>query len=330
MVLLENNKSKFVWEYELMHSFQKLGKPMLLLLMAVAINSCANMNPQPSQNQNQQQNIYYTTPPVTFMREFPKYDSSKVAAVYRGDQVTILSKQADDWCMVQAVQSGKIGWIQTAVLSPEPIPTPTYFVQVSKVRLQDAPQKNAASPEALNRGDKVRKLGENQEGWWMVLAEKDRGLGWIPASALSAQPPVTGQPMQAAGPAGPGAVRGAWCPQPASKQLYYVATDNLNLHSLPLVSSDVVNTLKFNDRVEKIGQSDSRWVKVRNPATGTQGWAQGMFLADASLKTPKTFTQHVQPRRRAARRPECAKPAEAEKTPPAEKASPEEAEPVVL
>ena len=191
-----------------MPSFQKLGKPLLLLFMAVAINSCANMSPATSQNQNQNQNIFYTTPPVTFMREFPKYDSSKVAAVYRGDQVAVMSRQADDWCMVQAVQSGKIGWIQSALLSAQPIPTPTYFVQVSKVRLQDAPQKNASSPEVLSQGDKVRKLGENQEGWLMVLAEKDRGLGWIPASAVAEQPPATAPPLHAAGPAGQGAARG--------------------------------------------------------------------------------------------------------------------------
>ncbi len=264
------------------------------------------------------------------MREFPKYDSSKVAAVYRGDQVAVMSRQADDWCMVQAVQSGKIGWIQSALLSAQPISTPTYFVQVSKVRLQDAPQKNASSPEVLSQGDKVRKLGENQEGWLMVLAEKDRGLGWIPASAVAEQPPAAAPRPQAGGPAGQSAARGTASSQPAAKQLYYVATDNLNLHSLPLVSSQVVNTLQFNERVEKIGQSDSQWVKVRQPANGAQGWAQGMFLADASLKTPKTFPQHAQQRSRPSRRPVCAKPGQPEKTQPPEQTQPEEVEPVVL
>ena len=313
-----------------MHSFQKLSRSILLLFMVVAINSCANTSPATSQNQNQHQNISYTTPPVTFMREFPKYDSSKVGAVYRGDQVAIMSRQADDWCMVQAVQNGKIGWIQSALLSAAPISTPTYFVQVSKVRLQDTPQKNASSPEVLSQGDRVRKLGENQEGWLMVLAEKDRGLGWIPASAVAEQPPATAPPLRAAGPAGQSATRGTASPPPAAKQLYYVATDNLNLHSLPLVSSQVVNTLQFNDRVEKISQSDPQWIKVRNPANGVQGWAQGMFLADSSLKTPRSFPQHAQQKRRPLRRPVCAKPAQPEKNQPPETTQSEEVEPVVL
>ena len=120
---------------------------------------------------------------VTFLRESPRYDSPNVAAVYRGDQVVVLSRKAADWCEVKAVQSEKFGWIQSALLSAEPIPTPTYLVQVSKVRLQSTPQKNAPSPEVLSRGDKVRKLSENQQGWWMVLAEKNKRLGWLPATA---------------------------------------------------------------------------------------------------------------------------------------------------
>jgi uncharacterized protein YgiM (DUF1202 family) len=301
-----------------MLSFKNLGKTILFLFLVMAINSCASMSFQTSHD------IYYTTPPVTFIREFPGYDSPNVAAVYRGDQVVVLSRKSADWCQVQAVQSGKIGWIQSPLLSAEPIATPTYLVQVSKVRLQSSPQKNAPSPEVLNRGDKVRKLSENQEGWWMVLAEKDKSLGWLPATSVSGLKPETVPPTQTAAPSREGAAKVAASTPPAPKQLYYVATSDLNLHSLPLVRSQVVNSLKFNDRVEKIGQSDSQWIKVRYPVTGAQGWTQGIFLADSSLKTPRVFLQHTQKKRTRLRRPVCPKPAEPEKT------QPQEPEPVVL
>jgi uncharacterized protein YgiM (DUF1202 family) len=301
-----------------MLSFKNLSKPMPFLLLIVAISSCAAMSPQTSQD------TYYTTPPVTFLRESPRYDSPNVAAVYRGDQVVVLSRKAADWCEVKAVQSGKFGWIQSPLLSAEPISTPTYLVQVSKVRLQSTPQKNAPSPEVLSRGDKVRKLSENQEGWWMVLAEKDKSLGWLPATAVSGLKPETASPPPAATPSGEGSAKVAASTAPLPKPLYYVATSDLNLHSLPLVSSQVVNTLKFNNRVEKIGQSDSQWIKVRYPVTGAQGWTQGMFLADASLTTPREFPQHAQKRRTRSRRAVCPKPAEPQKTPP------KETEPVVL
>jgi uncharacterized protein YgiM (DUF1202 family) len=301
-----------------MLSFKNLSKPIPLLLLIVAINSCAAMSSQTSQD------ISYTTPPVTFLRESPRYDSPNVGAVYRGDQVVILSRKPADWCQVQAVQSGKIGWIQSPLLSAQPISTPTYLVQVSKVRLQSTPQKNAPSPEVLSRGDKVRKLSENQQGWWMVLAEKDKSLGWLPATAVSGLKPETASPTPAASPAGEGSAKVAASTPPAPKQLYYVATSNLNLHSLPLVSSQVMNTLKFNDRVEKLGQSDSQWIKVRYPVTGAQGWTQGTFLADSSLKTPRVFPRYTQRKRTRLKRPVCPKPAEPEKS------QPKELEPVVL
>jgi uncharacterized protein YgiM (DUF1202 family) len=298
--------------------YKNLSKSIPLLLLVVAINSCAAMDPKTSQE------IAYTTPPVTFLRESPRYDSANVAAIYRGDQVVVLSRKATDWCEVKAVQSGKFGWIQSPLLSDQPIPTSIYSVQVSQIRLQSSPQKSAPSPEALSRGDKVRKLTENQEGWWMVLDEKDKSLGWIPATAVSGLKPATASPAPVAAPSGEGAAKVAASSPPAPIRLYYVATSNLNLHSLPLVSSQVMNTLKFNDRVEKIGQSDSRWIKVRYPVTGAQGWTQEMFLADASLKTPRAFPQHTQRKRTHLKRPVCPKPAEPEKT------QPEEVEPVVL
>jgi uncharacterized protein YgiM (DUF1202 family) len=304
-----------------MFSFKNLSKPIPLLFLAVVINSCAATSPKTSQD------IYYTTPPVSFIRESPKYDSPNVAPVYRGDQVVVLSRTADDWCQVKTVQSGEIGWIQSPLLSAQPIPTPTYLVQVSKVGLQNTPQKRAPSPEVLNRGDKVRKLSENEEGWWLVLAEKDKSLGWLPATAVSKlkpEKPGTASPTPAACPSGEGSAKVAASTPPPPKQLYYVATSELNLHSLPLVSSQVVNTLKFNDRVEKIGQSNSQWIKVRYPVTGAQGWAQGFFLADAALKTPKELPQPTQKKRTRSRRPVCPKPAQPEK------AQPKETEPVVL
>jgi uncharacterized protein YgiM (DUF1202 family) len=300
-----------------MFSFQKFSKPISFLLMAMAINSCAAMSPQTSHD------IYYTTPPVTFLRKSPNYDSPNVTAVYRGDQVVVLSRRADDWCQIQT-QSGQTGWLQSPLVSAQPIPTAIYSVQANKVRLQDSPLKNAPSPEVLNRGDQVRKLSENQEGWWMVLDEKDKSLGWLPATAVSGLKPETASSTQAAAPSGESSAKVAASTPPAPKRLYYVATTNLNLHSLPLVSSQVVNTLKFNDRVEKIDQSDSRWIKVRYPVTGAQGWTQGTFLAESSLKAPREFPQHTQRKRTRLKRSVCPKPAEPEKN------QPKETEPVVL
>jgi uncharacterized protein YgiM (DUF1202 family) len=298
-----------------MLSFDRLSRPISLLFVVTIINSCAALCPQPGQS------IYYATPPVTFIRESPDYDSPNVAPVYRGDEVIILSSRKDEWRQVQTVQSRKIGWIQSPLLSADRIPTPTYYIQMSKVPLQDTPHREGASYQVLQLGDKVRKLSENEKGWLLVLVEKDQSLGWLPTTMVAEQEPKTASASQAARPSGKASAKATASPPLAPKQHYYVATYNLNLHALPLASSNVVKTLKFNDRVEKIDQSGSRWIKVRYLETGAQGWAQGLFLAESSLKTPKVFSQQ---KRTTPRTPVCPKPAEPEQ------AQPEEIEPLVM
>jgi uncharacterized protein YgiM (DUF1202 family) len=290
-----------------MLSFKKLSRPISLLFVVMIIHSSASLGAKPSQD------VYYAIPPVTYIREFPRYDSPNVATVYRGEQVVILSREADDWCHVQTVQGRQIGWIQRQLLSTVPIPTRIYFIQESRVALQDTPQKEGTSRKFLYRGDRVRKLSENQEGWWWVLMEKGDSLGWVPATAVSEHEPKTASPIQAAGPSGKGDVGVKASPPPVSKQFFYIAIPYINLHRLPLVSSQVVKVLRFNDRVEKIDASGSKWLKIRYPDTGAEGWAYTPYLAESSLEAPKVF-----PKKRTKVRPGRLKPAEPEKPQPGE------------
>ena len=193
-----------------MPSFQKLGKPLLLLFYGRGRQLLRQYESRDQpESKSESEYILHHTAGNLHAGISPSMTALRWRRFTTAIRWLVMSRQADDWCMVQAMQSGKIGWIQSALLSAQPIPTPTYFVQVGKVRLQDAPQKNASSPEVLSQGDKVRKLSENQEGWLMVLAEKDRGLGWIPASAVAEQPPATAPPLpRAAGPAGQSATTG--------------------------------------------------------------------------------------------------------------------------
>jgi uncharacterized protein YgiM (DUF1202 family) len=251
----------------------------LILAVAVICSSCATLQSQ------QPPTVYYTIPSVTYFRDSPGYASRNVATVYRGEQVVILSKIADNWCQVKTVQGGQTGWIQRPLLSPVPIPTETYSVQEQEVPLRDVPQKEATSRQVLHRGDQVRKLSENQQGWWWVLVEKDESLGWLPGSAVSKGAPAAAGPGQAAGPAGE-KTGGAG---PASPSYVFVATATLNLHLLPLADSQVVKVLKFKDKAEKIAQSGSTWLKVKYPETGAQGWAQAAALTASPLTAPKVF-----------------------------------------
>jgi len=286
-----------------------LGKSSSLLLLLLVCASCALLQTQPPPS------VYYTIPSVTYFRESPGYGSRNVATVYRGEQVKILSSIPDDWCRVQTVQGQQIGWIQRPLLSPVPIPTETFTVRENEVPLRDAPQKESTSRQVLHRGDQIRKLSENQQGWWWVLVEKDESLGWLPATAASPGASETAPAGLATAPAGGGAA-GLTAPSPpAPRKDYYVATANLDLHLLPLLSSQVVKALKFNDKVERVAQSDSEWVKVKYPETGAQGWAQALSFTESPSAVPKVFPPV---KKRTLKKPRLQKPAEPETTPPEE------------
>jgi hypothetical protein len=69
----------------------------------------------------------------------------------------------------------------------------------------------------------------------------------------------------------------------------YAATATLELRLLPLLTSQVVKVLKFNDKVEKLAQSGADWLKVKYPETGAEGWAPAQVLAGSPLAAPKVF-----------------------------------------
>ncbi|MFZ2089318.1 MAG: SH3 domain-containing protein [Desulfobaccales bacterium] len=263
--------------------FQVLNKPITLFILLVMCTSCTRMAVKPDGG------VYYTIPPVTYFRETPGYASRNVATVYRGEQVEILSGAEGEWRQVKTVKGQQTGWIQYALLNRTPIPAESFYVQ-QETPLRDTPEKEGFSRRTLNRGDKVRKLSDNQQGWWWVLADKDESLGWLPAATLSERQPVTPSAAQkAAAPAGKTSPGVAKDTPPAAPSNFYVAVASLNLHQLPLVSSQVVKVLKFNDKVERIAQPSGPWLKVRFPETGAQGWAQALFLTASPSKTPKVF-----------------------------------------
>ena len=262
-----------------MIAFSGWGRSILLLLLAVVLSSCALMD------RRQTPGIYYTMPPVTYIRDLPGYASEIVVTVYRGEQVKILSSVKEEWCRVQKAVGGEIGWIQRPLLSPVPIPIETYYVQAPEVPLRPEPHQEIISRLVLHRGEEVRKLSENDQGWWRVLVEKDKSLGWLPAATLASSPPpetsasVTDRPSQAG-------AQVTSSSRPLPKQ-YFVATATLELHLVPLVSSPVVKVLQFNDKIEEVYQSDPKWLKVKYPETGVQGWTQASYLSEAPGKTPQ-------------------------------------------
>jgi len=266
-----------------MIALRNLGLTIVLVWLLMACTSCALTGFR------QGSEVFYTIPPVTYLRQYPGYASQIVATLYRGEQVTLLSSMDDTWCRVQRGEGGQVGWIQRPLLSAAPVPPETYYIQPQEVPLRDDPKEDVLSRQILRRGDQVRKLSENKQGWWRVLVEKDKSLGWLPAATVAESPPPESSRESAAPPAGQDGRGPVSAPRPAAKSHNFVAAATLELHLLPLISSPVVNVLQFNEKVEIVATSGSVWRKVKYSETGAQGWALARFLSESPGKAPKSF-----------------------------------------
>jgi uncharacterized protein YgiM (DUF1202 family) len=142
-----------------------------------------------------------------------------------------------------------------------------YYVKADNLPLLECPRSDCLVLQLLFRGDQVQKVEEGKQGWWRVLAIKGRSLGWVQAEALTENraEALQQQPRQA---------------------YYYVATRKLNLRALPTALGEPVRTLRFNDQVQKIGETKD-WFRVRQPSSGAVGWVFSPNLAPTPQISPR-------------------------------------------
>ncbi len=228
--------------------------------------------------------VLYTIPTVTYLRECPDYNCQVVGEIFNGDQVLVLNKTDTGWWRVQSERDQKIGWIQRDLLSETRLGVKDYIIAEDGTLLRDSPSRDVVSRNKLNQGDRIQKLAE-RNGWWRVLVEKDKSIGWIPATSASDLPTahptaataaraMQEEPGQATPPAKPASEPG---------QLF-VAAENVNLYLIPLNEAKIIKELRINDKVMKISQSGSEWIKVRYLETGAEGWALVRNFKDTPVK----------------------------------------------
>jgi uncharacterized protein YgiM (DUF1202 family) len=223
---------------------------------------------------------YYNIPTVSYLRECPAYDCQVVTEIYNADKVKLVGKNDTGWWQVQSARDQKTGWIQPELLSDNPIIPENYYVTVEALPLRSSPSSDIVSRKMLGYGDEVQKLGE-KDGWWRVLAEKDKAIGWIPAKMVSeTRPEPLGKP--------PETDEVTSETQPSSKTSYYfVASENVKLYLIPTNFSQVVKVLNLNDKVVKISESGTAWIKVRYLSTGAEGWAAARYFKTSPVTDKK-------------------------------------------
>ncbi len=274
-------------------------KAIVLILPSVFLISCATPPKIDS---------FYSIPTVSYLRECPNYDCPVVTEVYNADKVKLLEKKDANWWQVQSSRDLKIGWTQRDLLSEAPIVAKNYYVTAESLPLRDSPSEDVVSRNLLGYGDKVQKIAE-KGGWWRVLVNKDKSLGWVPAAQVSEEQPAPAEMEKGKSSESEQAVKGSPASTPPVKPgLYYVAAETLKVYLIPLSTARVLKVLILNDKVEKISQHGSDWYKVRLD-TGAEGWVQVRFLKDSPV-TKKT--QIVTPMKKSRKKAPGRKPATSE------------------
>ena len=241
---------------------------LFIIILILSFNACA---------MNNKVDLFYSIPTISYLRESPNYDCPVVTALYNADKVKLLEKNDNGWWEVQSLRNYNIGWIQGDLLSIIPIIAQNYYITVSDLPLRNSPREDVISRNLLGYGDTVKKISE-KNGWWRILVEKDKSIGWIPATMASETPPEPleiEKPVPASDKIDKVSPASQPTPQPS---YYFVAAGSLNLYIIPFIPSQVVKVLKLNDKLEKISQSGNDWFKIRYLDTGAEGWVLAHFL----------------------------------------------------
>ena len=241
--------------------YPDLTRVILLILLLGLICSCAPTRVKPPEGP------FYVTPEVTYLLESPGYGGNVLGPLYRGDKVERLGEAESGWWQVKLLRSGQAGWVRKELLDSSPVATVFRYVNEDTLSLRECPRRDCLPLQLLYRGDQVQKIEEGDQGWWRVLVINSRSLGWVPAASLTErlEEARQGQPRKA---------------------YYYVAIMKMRLRAQPSNRSAVIRTLKFNEQVQRIGQSDD-WLKVRQPASGAVGWVRTRDLETLPLIFPR-------------------------------------------
>ncbi len=236
------------------------------------------------------------------VRSGPGVQFSVKTAVYFGDIVVLLGRNADaTWVYIQTTNA-VTGWVNQRYLTPSvpisslpvvdasvstptplppgvtplptvipptpvtPVPTTipnTAIVNTAHLNVRSGPGVGYVRVTAVDNGNLVSLLGRNLDTSWLNIRTNNGQQGWVNTRYLTTGTNVANLPVTAQ--SGTGAV----------------AAGNLNIRSTPGASAGITTVASYGSALTLLGRtSDNTWLMVR-ANDGKEGWANAGYVSTA-------------------------------------------------
>ncbi|MDV8110457.1 SH3 domain-containing protein [Bacillus sp. BAU-SS-2023] len=204
------------------------------------------------------------------VRSGPSTSNSVIGSLKQNDKVEVIS-ESNGWSKVKF--SGKEGYVSSAYLkdsnggntgggseNPNPTPGKTKVVTATSLNVRSGPSTSNSVIGSLKQNDKVEVISESN-GWSKVKFSGKEG--YVSSTYLKDSD-------------GGNTGGGSENPNPSNNKI--VTATSLNVRSGPSTSNGVIGSLKQNDKVEVISESNG-WSKIK--FNGKEGYVSSAYLKDS-------------------------------------------------
>ena len=206
------------------------------------------------------------------VRSGPSTSNGVIGSLKENDKVEVIS-ESNGWSKVKF--SGKEGYVSSAYLkdsnggntgggseNPNPTPGKTKVVTATSLNVRSGPSTSNSVIGSLKQNDKVEVISESN-GWSKVKFSGKEG--YVSSAYLKDSN-------------GGNTGGGSENPNPTPGKTKVVTATSLNVRSGPSTSNSVIGSLKQNDKVEVISESNG-WSKVK--FSGKEGYVSSTYLKDS-------------------------------------------------
>lgn len=219
------------------------------------------------------------------LRSGPGAGFPVVTVLANGQQVSILSRNADtSWVQVQLI-TGVSGWVNARYVVSEAVPDVNITASTGRnsavvttdfLNVRTGPGANFARVAQLAQGQTMDLTGRNADNTWVQMRVPGGAAGWVSAHYIAPSTQIGSLPIAS----NTGVTPGFTPPQSYGfGQTGVVTATGLNVRYGPGLDFNRFATLNNGASVSLVGRSgNSGWLLVQL-ANGSSGWVNAGFIA---------------------------------------------------